>query len=437
MESIKIEPNDDDRCTDTDHNELVSIGNDFQSNHESEIVLENLLNRLSGIPNTMSTARNKTIICRNEEIPYQGNLVIKSEITIEEEVFGDEMLDTLSPKTTITHSFDADEPQNFCSLCKRQFATKSSLARHNRIHTGNLQQCEICYKKLTCNLQQHMATHTEEKVFECNQCDKRFSTLQYLQRHLKRTSVHSKNEIEKKIECEICHKKFADMDALMKHREIHFAEKPYECNYCHKTFITIMQLNRHEKIHFGEKVHKCQICDKRFLASSNLWQHELTHITVKDVQCDECDRRFAAKFQLQRHKHRVHTNFLKPKITPNRDFGCEFCDKRFSSRSLVRRHERIHTGEKPFGCKICGKRFAVVSNLQQHESIHVEEKMFSCDQCDKRFSAIFQMQKHKKRIHTIQSESDQLNRLERIQHGEKSFKEVYTIHSFATAQRKS
>ena len=44
---------------------------------------------------------------------------------------------------------------------------------------------------------------------------------------------------EKPYECDVCEKRFSDSGALKSHMRIHTNEKPYECDVCDEAFTSI------------------------------------------------------------------------------------------------------------------------------------------------------------------------------------------------------
>ena len=54
---------------------------------------------------------------------------------------------------------------------------------------------------------------------------------------------------------------------------IHTNEKPYECDVCEKRFSRADSLKSHMRIHTNEKPYECDVCEKRFRCSSNLKVH--------------------------------------------------------------------------------------------------------------------------------------------------------------------
>ena len=55
---------------------------------------------------------------------------------------------------------------------------------------------------------------------------------------------------------------------------IHTNEKPYECDVCERRFTQSQHLKAHKRIHTNEKPYECDVCDKAFRDSGDLKKHK-------------------------------------------------------------------------------------------------------------------------------------------------------------------
>jgi len=83
---------------------------------------------------------------------------------------------------------------NICFVCKKEFATPSSLLDHRTVHSGERRfKCTVCNLSFAhrSTLLKHNHTHTGKKPFVCDVCQKRFAQSGNMIRH--RRSIHSVN----------------------------------------------------------------------------------------------------------------------------------------------------------------------------------------------------------------------------------------------------
>jgi growth factor independent 1 len=164
----------------------------------------------------------------------------------------------------------------------------------------------------------------DDGKYECEKCDKKFSSTQGLEIHLGRSHAQDSKKTfdhlvtlqhhrlahnqEKCFECNQCGKRFKRSSTLATHLLIHSDTRPYPCMYCGKRFHQKSDMKKHTYIHTGEKPHKCIVCGKAFSQSSNLITHSRKHTGFKPFACDHCGRAFQRKVDLRRHIDSQHSN---------------------------------------------------------------------------------------------------------------------------------
>src|SRR6218665_1984153 len=104
--------------------------------------------------------------------------------------------------------------------------------------------------RLQSKLHRHKYTHSEERLFGCNTCNKSFKTKDSLAWH---SESHTTEEQRKGIICNICKRKFRKPSLFKKHMLIHTGEKPFKCTLCDKQFCQKIGLQSHMNTHNGKK----------------------------------------------------------------------------------------------------------------------------------------------------------------------------------------
>lgn len=213
-------------------------------------------------------------------------------------------------------------------------------------------KCQICEKSFPAqNFEEHVKSHS---LFECTEqdCDKKFKRKSSLRKHM---YIH-KGKF--KYLCEDCKETFIDkckyqIHIASKHKKI---DKIYECKECDKTFTSADYLRKHQITHKGKKFifysgsfiysldlfipdeypYPCTVCNQKFKWLTSLQAHNMIHTQNKTmVQCKECFKRFFNQRTLERHMN-IHKNIK---------YNCKICKSVVSNRkdNIMRHIRHLHT----------------------------------------------------------------------------------------------
>ena len=245
--------------------------------------------------------------------------------------------------THLLHSFNHEMPV----LSSEENHRRKQLTNRTIKRSEDKYECPLCHQLYICRqMKKHINIHLRETPFECIQCDKKFSKMDYLKTHEK---THS--GIKDKI-CKICGTGFVSNKLLSNHLKTHDSnrKKTFGCNECGVMFHTKFVLNQHIKRHLpkSERPFKCNFngCHLSFVNKSELLSHSRVHSNSdeKCFLCDRCPYKTKSIYSLRKH-NRQHTG--------DKHFECKFCSfKTYLSSNMIR-HSRIHSGVKPYRCPYC------------------------------------------------------------------------------------
>ena len=173
----------------------------------------------------------------------------------------------------------------------------------------------------------------EPKIFDCTDCDKKFTRRDNLYKHFRQAHPDG------------------DITPFKGNRTVNPVTDPSEvvCKECNKYCATRARLRDHMKKHSDVKNFICIECGKRFKGEDGLKAHMKMHRGEYDFQCDLCDAKYVTQSAMLNHKTAKHTEGLK--------FTCEHCGQGYTNRPSYQVHLTLHTGEKPYKCREgCDKR---------------------------------------------------------------------------------
>lgn len=197
------------------------------------------------------------------ERDYQTHLCPGQQCTVMETDRSNPLVNTVqNSKQAAGEDEDVDvigEDFHSCSFCFGLFSSKIALLEHQN------------------------KDHQNDRPFNCNFCEKNFTTRRNLRkherRHEKKRDFNKSQESETTHKCSHCSMEYSTAQRLSLHMRMH-AEKEvgvYRCDMCYKSFNHLSFLKQHQESHVGEVVYECTECDKAFAFPHLLEEHQQTH----------------------------------------------------------------------------------------------------------------------------------------------------------------
>ena len=236
-----------------------------------------------------------------------------------------------------------------CGLCGKKYPTRQIVKKH--IFTVHLEEMDHeDFKK-------HIIPVQEE--FECEQCKKKFSKKERLERHAR---VYHMEEFK----CEKCGKRFSRKENLIRHITVR-QELKFECELCHEKFSLRCEKMRHLKneheIEAGDEAKmKCEVCDRK-LKRCDMKDHMKRKHKIEYVECAQCGETFNNKTKLETHKSLVHVVKLQ----------CDLCDEEFELNEALAAHKDLDHREFKCDEQGCGFKTKTEADLRNHTNQHYLE----------------------------------------------------------------
>ncbi|XP_064628182.1 zinc finger protein 26-like isoform X1 [Lineus longissimus] len=326
---------------------------------------------------------------------------------------------------------NTDEKKSLeCRYCKKAFASKDSLTRHELTHN-------FCKKEFRCNFCKKAFSRKDEvaihELTHIDTGDKKFPTSEKESKELCEEEISQKVNLIKcrkdkfwnPLHCRYCEKIFFWPDSLKRHELVHTGELAFKCGSCEKAFCRHDHLKRHEKTHtrfqyFHQMVvNKAMTTDKKDNVTVGKSNHRTVgkngqvtvgknyhmtvgrndhvtssksnHVTVSKNDCVKISKKdqtplikkdhLTVSKKDQRIVSKKQVTVKKQAIAGKKPFRCSICKRIFSRRQHVKRHEETHarrpegrTGIKRFKCSICNKPFSRREHVKRHERIHARKQ---------------------------------------------------------------
>ncbi|KAM9814644.1 zinc finger protein 423 isoform 1-T1 [Syngnathus typhle] len=205
--------------------------------------------------------------------------------------------------------------------------------------------------------------------YPCNQCDMRFASFEGFQAHLK---SHLEMLLRRQSCPQCNKEDFESQEALLQHLTVHYmtTSTQYMCESCDKQFSSVDDLQKHLLDMHTFVLYHCTLCQEVFDSKVSIQVHlAVKHSNEKKLfRCTACAWDFRKETELQIHVKHNHVG-QRPGLPGGLGAGlkprkCIFCGETFGTEVELQCH--ITTHSKKFTCRFCGKSFHAIALLERH-----------------------------------------------------------------------
>ena len=285
--------------------------------------------------------------------------------------------------------------------------------------------CESCDKQFSSvdDLQKHLLDMHTFVLYHCTLCQEVFDSKVSIQVHL---AVKHSNE-KKMFRCTACNwdfRKEADLQVHVKHSHLGNPARAHKCIFCGETFSTEVELQCHITTH--SKKYNCKFCSKAFHAIILLEKHLREKHCVFDAAAENGTANGVPPAAAKKAEPAdLPGVLLKNPEAPNSHeaseddvdasepmYGCDICGAAYTMEVLLQNHRlrdhNIRPGEDDGSrkkaefikgshkCNVCSRTFFSENGLREHLQTHRgPAKHYMCPICGERFPSLLTLTEHK------------------------------------------
>lgn len=201
--------------------------------------------------------------------------------------------------------------------------------------------------------------------YPCNQCDLRFNSFEGFQAHLK---SHLELLLRRQSCPQCNKEDFDSQEALLQHLTIHYTttSTQYVCESCDKQFSSVDDLQKHLLDMHTFVLYHCTLCQEVFDSKVSIQVHlAVKHSNEKKMyRCTACAWDFRKESDLQLHVKHSHLGHSTGPAATGKARKCIFCGESFGTEVELQCH--ITTHSKKYNCRLCGKAFQAIVLLERH-----------------------------------------------------------------------